>query len=260
MLNNMDSICLERQASYLDHLVSGRVDLHPNELMEEFDLHRPFKSLVLFLQPAAHALPWAGLDHEAVAFMNLAVEFQFLLQSNQFNSANGIDFLQKLFGISHLKDFIDGIRKEQVMQLEFRDTDEYVGGEHRPEDHMPIMVQLAFFVVVLDLPELPQRQVVDEAVFAAIIRELELVERMGMDRPHLFVLARRQNPVVEIRNGNLFFHQKKRQKLTRPLAGKLQGDKNKNRLQIRQINDLQTALDCWQKTSCPGRSLPMAGR
>ncbi len=85
------------------------------------------------------------------------------------------------------------------------------------------MVQLPFLVVVLDLPDFPQWQIVDEAVLAAVVHELELMERMGVDRPHLFVLVRCQNPVVEIRYGDGFFHRKKRQKLTLPLAGKLHG-------------------------------------
>jgi hypothetical protein len=90
---------------------------------------------------------------------------------------------------------------------------------------MPIMVQFPFLVVVLDLPDFPQWQIVNEAVLAAVVHELELMERMGVDRPHLFVLARHQNPVVEIWYGDGFFHQKKRQKLTLPLAGKLLGEK-----------------------------------
>ena len=87
------------------------------------------------------------------------------------------------------------------------------------------MIQLSLFVIILDFPELSQRQVIDKAVLATIVRELELMERMGVDRPHLFVLVRCQNPVVEIRYGDGFFHRKKRQKLTLPLAGKLLGGK-----------------------------------
>ena len=257
--------------------------------MKEFNLDRPFKTLVLFLQPTTYTFPWTGLDHETVAFMDFAVELQFLIQTNQLNLANRIDFLQKSFGIRYLQDFVDGIREEEIVQLEFRHPHENIGREHRPQNLMPIMVKLPFLVVVLDLPEFPQRQVVDEAVFTAVVHEFEFMERMGMDRPHLFVLARRQNPVVEIRYGNRFFHyissttiaalrrlwlmileqpqntqnsstlvfirvnswfysQKKTKAHASPRRKTSSGAKNKNRLQIRQINDLQTAVGLCKKS------------